>query len=199
MSTSEAQATLEALRAKLAEASSREIALSVERRRLSFDANTGDAAAAKALDEANKATATLGLETENLVSAIDEAKRRLAAAERVEEMVAMRDRATEAQVLGEMLIERARKIDAALEIVAAELLGFVADITALNRLGASNPRAEQFTALGERALATALMPTPLKVRHLGHGEKRTFSELAKGWRDSVERWASAFVGNAEAA
>lgn len=199
MSPSEARTTLDALQSKLAELTSREIELADRRRRLSFDANTGDAEARAALDEANKSTAALGLEAENLRSALEEAKRRLTAAERDEEMAALRNNAIQAQALGESLVKRAEKIDAALAIVAAESLGFMGDISALNRLGARNPRAEQFTALGERALMTALMPTPLKIRHLGFGEKRTFSEIALGWRDTVEHWASAFLDKSEAA
>jgi hypothetical protein len=197
--TAEARATLDALTEKLAAATAREIALAGERRRLSFDAHAGDAKAKTALDAANKASATIGLEIENLKSASEEGKRRLAEAERADEMAAQRNNASQAAALGESLVRRARKIDEALAIVAAESTAFVADISALNHLGISHPRSEQFVSLGERAMSTSLMHCPLKLRHLGHGEKRNFTETAVGWRDSIARWAAQFLDKQEAA
>jgi chromosome segregation ATPase len=199
MSVNEAKQILADLEAKLAEAIQRLGDLQTKRRELSFDANTGDAKARKALDAANASTSTIGLEIENIRSAIEEASRRLREAESVEAMANQRNVATQAQALGAGLLERARKIDEALATVASEANGFTADIAAINRLGLSNPRAEQFTSLGERALATALKDSPLRFRALGHGERRNFSETAAGWAQSINQWASALLNKSEEA
>jgi hypothetical protein len=81
MSVQQAQANLSHLKFKLALADASAIALQTERQRLSFDAATGDAAAREALDRANAATVTGDLEIQNLRSAVEEGKRRLAVAE----------------------------------------------------------------------------------------------------------------------
>ena len=56
-------------------------------------ANTGDGAAEKRLKALNTEAAHINLDIENVRSAIDEAKRRLAAAERDEAMAAARENA----------------------------------------------------------------------------------------------------------
>jgi DNA repair exonuclease SbcCD ATPase subunit len=197
MSTDQANQVLADLETKLSEAIQRLGDLQTKRRELSFAANTGDAKAHKALEAANASTATIGHEIENIRSAIEEATRRLREAENVEATAHQKNVA--AQALGASMVERARKIDEALATVASEASGFMADISALNRLGTSNPRAEQWKSLGERALATALLQTPLQVRPLGHGEKRNFSETALGWATSIDNWASALLDKSEAA
>ena len=78
---------------KLAAAEARAVELQTERRRLSFAANTGDGAAEKRLKALNTEAAHINLDIENVRSAIDEAKRRLAAAERDEAMAAARENA----------------------------------------------------------------------------------------------------------
>jgi DNA repair exonuclease SbcCD ATPase subunit len=199
MSTDQANQVLADLETKLSEAIQRLGDLQTKRRELSFAANTGDAKARKALEAANASTATIGHEIENIRSAIEEATRRLREAENVEATAHQKNVAAQAQALGASMVERARKIDEALATVASEASGFMADISALNRLGTSNPRAEQWKSLGERALATALLQTPLQVRPLGHGEKRNFSETALGWATSIDDWASALLDKSEAA
>ncbi len=167
---------------------------------ISFDANTGDAAARKALDKANAATTTVSLEIENLRSAIEEAKRRLAEAERAEEHAALAANGDKARVIGDSLLERSEKIDRAFVYIRAELEGFKTDLDELHSLGLANPRAEQFKVLGGLALSTALMGLPLKSErdHLAPKERRSFTDLAAGWRTSIHRWADG-LGKAEAA
>jgi hypothetical protein len=89
-------ATLAHLETKLAHATARATELQTERRKLSFDANTGDDAARKRLDKLNATSAVSGLEIENIKSAIDEARRRLAEAERAAGMVEQRAMAQQA-------------------------------------------------------------------------------------------------------
>jgi hypothetical protein len=82
MSTQQqAQQTLAQLKAKLAGATSRGIALATERRQLSYAAFTGDEAARDRLDKLNAQSAVVDIEAENAKSAVEEGKRRLAVAE----------------------------------------------------------------------------------------------------------------------
>ena len=99
---------------KLAAAEARAVELQTERRRLSFDANTGDGAAEKRLKALNTEAAHINLDIENVRSAIDEAKRRLAAAERDEAMAAARENAARAAEVADSIAARGKRIDAAL-------------------------------------------------------------------------------------
>ena len=109
--------------------------LQTERRRLSFAANTGDGAAEKRLKALNTEAAHINLDIENVRTAIDEAKRRLAAAERDEAMAAARENAEAALVIGNRLVERAAKFDAALATAREEMLAYKRDVDALHLTG----------------------------------------------------------------
>jgi hypothetical protein len=199
LNTEDARQTLAQLEQKLSDASSRAIDLQTERQRISFDANTGDAAARKRLDKANAETAIIDLETENLRNAIEEARRRLAWAAKGEEQAKLSGNAEAAMKLGDSIAERARKIDAALAIVAEESTSYLADVVALNALGCLSTRSEKFRVFGEMAISAALMNCPLKLRHLAPRERHSFAELSDGWRESIVRWASPFLKQDEAA
>jgi hypothetical protein len=196
MNSEEARVIVAQLEQKLSDASAKAVELQTERQRISFDAATGDAAARKALDKANAATTTVGLDIENLRSAIEEAKRRLAEAERAEEYARLAVNGDKARVIGDSLLERAEKIDRAFAYVRVELEGFKADLDEMHSLGLANPRSEQFKVLGGLALSTALMGLPLKSErdHLAPKERRSFTDLAAGWRTSIYRWADGFSG-----
>jgi hypothetical protein len=162
MNSEQARQTLAQLELRLSEASAKAVEIATERQRISFAANTGDAAARKALDKANAATTTVTLEIENLRSAIEEAKRRLAEAERAEEHARLAVNGDKAREIADRLLERSEKIDRAFAYVRTELDGFRGDLDELHSLGLANPRAEQFKVLGGLALSTALMGLPLK-------------------------------------
>ena len=99
---------------KLAAAEARAVELQTERRRLSFAANTGDGAAEKRLKALNTEAAHINLDIENVRSAIDEAKRRLAAAERDEAMAASVENAEAApDRRAKNAVDRSRKRDRA--------------------------------------------------------------------------------------
>jgi hypothetical protein len=199
MNTIEARKTVEDLEAKLAAASAREIELATEGRRLAFDAETGDAAAKKALAKFDEEAFVIERGRKNLQHALEEARRRLAAVVYAEERALLAGNAERALELAENIAARGLRLDEALAVVAAESKAYAADIAALNQLGCGSPRVEQFTSLGERAVSFALMASPLKIRHLGFNERHTFGELSGTWRDSVARWASAFLDKSEAA
>lgn len=180
---------------KLAAAEARAVELQTERRRISFDANTGDGAAEKRLRALNADAAHINLDIENVRSAIDEAKRRLAAAERDEAMAAARDNAEAALVIGNRLVERAEKIDAALATAREEMLAYKRDVDALHITGCAAPTAQQFLTFGGLAVTSFTMQLPVKVDRdfLAPRERRTFTEITSSWRDGVARWAGAFL------
>lgn len=193
MNIDEARRTLADLEGKLVEATSRATALQTERRRIAFAANTGDGKARKELDKLNAATATADLEIENIKAAIDEAKRRAAEVERMDEIERLAGSAERAIVIGASFAARQRRIDAALAIVAEESRGSIAEINELHLLGLPSPRGEQYKVLGESAISSALMGTPIKLRHLPPRERRTFTEIGDGWRLQIETWAAGFL------
>src|SRR5579872_6550140 len=107
MNTSEeARRVVAELENKLAAAEARAAELQAERRRLSFDANTGDGSAEKKLKALNTESAHITLDIENLRSALEEAKRRLAAAERDEAMAEARANAVRVRELAESIAAR---------------------------------------------------------------------------------------------
>ena len=127
MSDSEtARQTAADLEQKLAKITARSIELADERRRLAFDANTGDSAAEKRLKALNTEAAHINLDTENVRSAIEEGKRRLAAAVRDEETAQDRANARQALEIGEQLVAHARAIDAAFATAQAEMMAYEA-------------------------------------------------------------------------
>ena len=188
----EARRIVAELENKLAAAEARAVELQTERRRLSFDANTGDGAAEKGLKALNTEAAHINLDIENIRSAIDEAKRRLAAAERDEAMAAARDNAEAALVIGNRLVERAAKIDAALATAREEMLAYKRDVDALHLTGCAAPTAQQFLTFGGLAVTAFTMQLPVKVDRdfLAPRERRTFTELTSAWRDGVTNWAA---------
>jgi hypothetical protein len=201
MSVEEANQILSALEAKLAAASGRAIELQTLRRKLSYAANTGDHKARKALDDANASSATADLEIENVKSAIEAARHHRSEAEREAEKARLAGNAERGREIGASFAARQRRIDAALAIVAEESRGSLAEINELHLLGLASPRAEQYKVLGESAISSALMDTPVKLRHLAPRERRTFTEIGDGWRLQIENWAAPFLekANAEAA
>ena len=180
---------------KLAAAEARAVELQTERRRLSFAANTGDGAAEKRLKALNTEAAHIALDIENIRSAIEEAKRRLAAAERDEAMATARDNAEAALVIGNRLVERASKIDAALATAREEMQAYKRDVDALHLTGCAAPTAQQFLTFGGLAVTAFTMQLPVKVDRdfLAPRERRTFTDLTTSWRDGVARWAGAFL------
>jgi hypothetical protein len=185
------------LETKLAGATARAADLQTERRRLSFDANTGDDSARKRLDKLNSQSATADLEIENVRSAIEEARRRLADAERDEQGRQLAENAAAATKLADSIADHGRRADEAFANALVELEGLKSDIDALHQLGVTHPRGEQFKVLGGLALMTAVFKLPLKVDRsaLAPRERHSFGELCAGWRTGVVNWAAPYLAN----
>jgi hypothetical protein len=200
MSSEQARTVIGDLEDKLAAASATEIELATDARRISYSAlSDGDEGARKALAKIDGDEVKLRQTQKHLRDALAEAKRRLAESERAEERERLAENAEKANAIGERLVERARKIDEAFAVISEESNAFMSDITALAPLGLSNPRVEQYRVLGAIAANTALMFTPLKIQHMAPRERRSFSELAAGWRAQIAHWAAQFTDKSQEA
>ena len=111
------------------------------------------------------------------------------------------ENAEAALVIGDRLLERAAKIDAALATAREEMLAYKRDVDALHMTGCAAPTAQQFLTFGGLAVATFTMHLPVKVDRdfLAPRERRTFTEITTSWRDGVTNWAARFLDRAEAA
>ena len=181
---------------KLAAAEARAVELQTERRRLSFAANTGDGAAEKRLKALNTEAAHINLDIENVRSAIDEAKRRLAVAERDEAMGKARENANEAVKLAAELAQLGHGIDADFASGCEKLERSKSIIDRLHQLGITHPRGEQVKVLSGLALATHLMLLPIRAErdHLAPHERHTFEELYSGWARGVTNQVAPLLG-----
>jgi hypothetical protein len=155
--------------------------IDARRAALAFEAHSNGGAAKTELAKLNKSRVAQELDIENLQSAIIEASRRVTNAEREAELTVNAERAGRALEIGARLLERAKKIDAALAIVVASAAEFKADLRELNfRVGCSHPHEHQFQSLGERALKAAMMNSPFRLEHLAPHERHTFGETLHG-------------------
>jgi hypothetical protein len=169
--------------------------LSSERAALSFAALAEENVESQTkLRKLNAEAATLNLEIENVASALNEAGKRLRAAQEAEELEAKRQDATELRRVAYQLGQQAIDLDAALASVAALGAAMEQTLNRVHELGASHPSHSQLQTLGSAAVLTALMPTPFKLQHLAPSERRTFSELALGWVQMLERGITQLIG-----
>jgi hypothetical protein len=200
MNTEAEKETLSRLEARLVEVTTRATALQTERRRLSFEANTGNTAARKQLDAANAASATADLEIENCKSAIEESRHRVLSAEREAQLERQAVDAAQAQEIGVRVAERGRRMDAAAAALFGDLAGLFDDLTELHSLGCTHPNHFQLQSLGTRALKTSLMGVPPLMRrefeHIAPRERRTWGETTSEFAGAVSRWAGAVSNRA---
>jgi hypothetical protein len=182
------------MRDKLERAQAELPAIDAERAKHAFAAATGSEPAKRALDKLNRRKVEIIVEIETLEAALVEANRRGEAAQRDAQLAEQSVNAERALQIGAGLLDRARKLDEALAVVVAESKAIEADIRELNhRLGCKNPHEYQFASLGTRAFKAALMFSPLKLEHLAPNQRRTFTELAVGWSETIATWASRYL------
>jgi hypothetical protein len=174
--------------------------LDIRRRDISFDAHVEGGESKKALDKFNKDRVLKIAEIENIEIAVLEASRRVADAERAEELAEDAVKASRAFEIAAGLLARARKLDDALAAMVEEANDFRADLRILSHeLGCSHPNESQLQSLGERAVKSALMFSPFRIEHIAPTERRTFSELCESWVTMINRWAEDRLPGKEAA
>ena len=190
----ELQAKLDQTRAELAD-------IDKQRAEHAYGAHTGNDVAKKTLEKLNRKRFDTLADIEGLETAIQVAGERVKAAERDAKLAELEAHAERAMQIGAGLVERGRKLDQALAIIAEESRAFEADLRELNnRLGCSHPSENQLAALGTRAFKAALMFTPLQLEHLApHERGHKFTGLASTWSETIARWASPYLPKKEEA
>jgi hypothetical protein len=169
--------------------------LSAERAALSFAALAeADKDSQTKLKRLNTEAAHLGLEIENVSSALNEAGKRLHAAQQAEALEAKREQAVELRKVTNRFAQRAIDMDASLQKVAAIGNEMQSTLNTIHSLGASAPSHNQLTTLGSTTVKTALMSGPFRVEHIAPGERRTFGDLFVGWIAMLDRHAAQFIG-----
>ena len=150
----------------------------------------------KRLNTLNKEAAT-ALDIENIRSAIEEAKRRLQAAERDEAMAAARENANEAVKLAAELAQLGHGIDADfasgcetnLSAPSRSWIGFTSWASLIP--GASKSRCSP--AWRSRHISM-LLPIRAERDHLAPRERHTFEELYSGWARGVTNQVAPLLG-----
>ncbi|MGB7099982.1 MAG: hypothetical protein WBD95_14620, partial [Xanthobacteraceae bacterium] len=125
----ELQAKLDQTRAELAD-------IDKQRAEHAYGAHTGNDVAKKTLEKLNRKRFDTLADIEGLETAIQVAGERVKAAERDAKLAELAAHAERAMQIGAGLVERGRKLDQALAIIAEESRAFEADLRELNnRLG----------------------------------------------------------------
>ena len=193
-----ARAVLADLEGKLANATAREAALADQRRRLSFDAETGDLKARKALDEANRASVSISLEIENLRSAIEEAARRAISAERDAALEATRKKARRVQDIAAAAAPRGIRIAEAAATLRDEIKALNADLNEMRRLGAPVVNGRLVVLAMTRAILSLLREAGLDIDIIPPGLRHDPQQLVDGYVASATAWATKMLdGEAE--
>jgi hypothetical protein len=194
MNTAEAQEVLADLEQKHAAALARQAEAATERRRISFDAHTGDAAARAKLDELNGAGAVLTGEIASLAEAIDEARGRVSEARRTDALAAERDVARDVRKKAAAFRRHGAELDRLAARLVVQYDALKAEAGAIRDIGVPLPGLMLINAGACRALQAALMNTGLDIERIAPSQRHTFTELVGGWVESAERWATARLG-----
>jgi hypothetical protein len=161
--------------------------LDESRRRLSFDALTGDAKSKAALDKANTEAARHGLDMENLVSAIAQSEANVAAARAAEAIAADKADAREVAKVLDQLAEHAGVVDDCLADLVTAGESLRASLNALHELGVHHPTHEMLATFGHLAILTGLNRSIWRrgFETLAPGQRKTFGDVVAAWRVSL--------------
>jgi hypothetical protein len=195
----EAQAVISSIERKRELAVELGTALADERASVALAAHTGDAKAAKRLEEIHQAIAVHGSELASLDAALRAAGERLQKAR--DDVARERDRvqALELRKEIEALGGCGLALDKALALVVEASHELTAVLGRIHRLGASYPTDAQLMTLGHVALVTALGGTPWsnKFEHLAPGQRKTFAALVDGWSEQLARNVAERLGETD--
>jgi hypothetical protein len=195
-----AKATLERIEADLAKATDYGTQLQVERRKLSFAAHSGDAKAKARLDKLNADSLESGLQIENLISAADEAKSRLASAEHEAGLAQQRANATEAKALATNAARRGPRIRDLTQELASEISGAISDLRRFADLGAPTSGARLLELALTRSVLPQLREAGIDCDLIPPGNRHQADAVISGYVAQATRWAEGVMGaKAEAA
>jgi len=187
-----AQTILNALTAKQADLAEARASDEATMASVSYDAHTGNQKSAPQLETLRDGAVRRDVEARNLDSAIEEAKRRLTAAQEAERQAEEARVASELQELASLMREVGAKCDRALKQFAEGSDELRKIIAATNQRGLGNPSAQQLQSLGERAIRGVLVNTPYAkaFEHLAPRERQDFALFTAAWASAIERFAS---------
>ncbi len=191
----QASATLDALRARHRQENDRQIAIGVERRDISYAAHTGDAKARRRLTAINIEFATANSEIDSISEAIKRAEIDLAEAKSTELKSQMRQKAEEVRSRLGRFQQLGAEIDQHAKLIAEKYKELEAEVLAIGKLRAPIPSLTLMRSNGKRAMFTLLLGTPIELMRLSPSERTTFASLTDSWITSMDRWASAHLGD----
>jgi hypothetical protein len=197
-----AEKTLAALTEKRADIVARAEAISIERRKISFDVHAnGDPALRKRLDKLNGEGAMIDGELQSIDAALHEGALRLEKAQRAELELASKKAAAEARRKFAHLVKLAETADQALAAFTLASCSMKSDLDTLHGLGQAMPTTAQFQTYCSLATHSCLMHLPwartMEARHLPPSDRRTFTALFKGWSEAANRQLDAHIGAAK--
>jgi hypothetical protein len=197
-----AEAVRDALRQKIDAARAGLEKIDDQRREIAFSAHTEGGDAKKRLDDLTALRIAHHAEIESLETAIIEASRRVTDAEQEGEFAEQAEKAARAMEIAAGLIKRARKMDAALAILAKESVAYKVEIDELNfQLGIPAPHARQFQVAAMMALRAVIQFTPMRdaIEFVAPGQRLTMVKMAEGHASSIGRIAGPRLPDTEAA
>jgi hypothetical protein len=157
------------------------------RKRLSFDALTGDAKSKAALDKANTEAARHGLDMENLVSAIAQGEVNVVAAQRAAAVEDDKAAAREAVKVLDELCEHGTVLDDALADAVTAGANLRDCLNRLHNLGISHPSHEMLHTIGHLAIRTA-MTRSIWSRYfeaIAPKDRVSFAAVVASWREHL--------------
>jgi hypothetical protein len=193
-----AKETITKFENELAQAHARATELQTLRRKQSFSAHSGDVGAKKELDKLNAQSTTIAFEIENLRSAIDEARIRLAEAERNADLVAARSNAGQVTEIAARVEKRGPAIAAAVASLCEEFAGLSADLNQIRMLKAPIVQ-QRLVELGfSSSVRYQLQRVGFEVGdHVPPALRYTPDHLASTYARGARAWADSVLGDSK--
>jgi hypothetical protein len=195
-----ARQTVADLEARLAAGTPREIELATEARRLSYSAlSDNDEDAKKALAKLDAEDTKLRQSQLHLRDAIDEAKRRVASAERDEELAKLRESAQEVMALVKPAAERGQRVGELARDLCADIRSTFDDARRLTQLGAPVVNQRSLTLSLTRTILAQLRDAGLDIDLIAPGLRHPPDELIGGYVAQAIGWAGRVLDATKAA
>jgi hypothetical protein len=162
--------------------------LEERRQEISYSAHTGSKKERAQLDQINSEAITWEYELKGLDSAIQEATKRLAAADAAQAQAQDKENARALRAVVDEFLSHAIALDEAFATVSKEATALEETLKTIHFLGSAFPSRAQLDALGARALKTALMQTPWRreFETMPPGARQSFAALVGQWADRIE-------------
>jgi hypothetical protein len=163
--------------------------LEQRRQEIAFLAHTGSKKERAQLDQINSEALTHEYELKSLDSAIQEATKRLAAADAAAEALQDKENARALRAVVDKFVGHAIAIDDAMTAMTKHATALEETLKHINRLGCAFPSRAQLDSLGVRSLLTAIQGTPWRrdFETIAPGQRQSFTALVGQWADRIEK------------